>query len=138
TSGIGSFTGQLYSQWLTNPARKWAPRYLASFGLGKPGTGEPGMAYRDSDAGYFLLGLALARVTGQSAADLIQTYVADPLDLTSTSLGALDGEAVLAGGQSLPGAEGVLDCAQPRDLTDASWTLGYTDAGAVTDIHDLG
>lgn len=138
TSGIGSFTGQLYSSWLTNPARRWEPRYLASFGLGQPRSGEPGLAYRDSDAGYFLLGLALERATGRSPADLIRTYVADPLDLTETSLGALQGQAVLAGGQSLPGEGGALDCAQPLDLTDASWTVGFTDAGAVTDIDDLG
>jgi D-alanyl-D-alanine carboxypeptidase len=138
TSGIGSFTGKLYPAWLTNPARQWEPRYLATFGLGQPRSGEPGVAYRDSDAGYVLLGLALERVTGRSAAELIQTYVADPLDLESTSLGALEGDAVLAGGQSLPGEGGALDCAQPKDLTDASWTLGFTDAGAVTDIADLG
>lgn len=138
TSGIGSFTGQLYPSWLTNPARQWEPRYLVSFGLGQPRSGEPGVAYRDSDAAYVLLGLALERATGRSAAELFQSYVADPLDLEGTSLGALDGEAVLAGGQSLPGEGGALDCAQPQDLTDASWTLGFTDAGAVTDIDDLG
>ncbi|WP_127818900.1 serine hydrolase domain-containing protein [Microbacterium sp. CPCC 204701] len=138
TSGIGSFTGKLYSSWLTNPARQWEPRYLATFGLGQPRSGEPGVAYRDSDAGYVLLGLALERATGTSAAELIHTYVVDPLDLEATALGALDGEAVLAGGQSLPGEGGAVDCAQPRDLTDASWTIGYTDAGAVTDIDDLG
>ncbi|WP_194411956.1 serine hydrolase domain-containing protein [Microbacterium cremeum] len=138
TSGIGSFTGRLYSSWLTNPGREWEPRYLATFGIGQPRAGKPGVAYRDSDAGYVLLGLALERATGTSAAELFQTYVADPLDLEATALGALDGAAVLAGGQSMPGEGGALDCAQSRDLTDASWTLGYTDSGAVTDIDDLG
>lgn len=138
TSGIGSFTGQLYSSWITNPARQWEPRYLASFGLGHPRQGEPGVAYHDSDAGYFLLGLALERATGLTAGQLIERYVADPLDLEATGLGGFDSDAVLAGGQALPGEGGALDCAQPRDLTDASWTIGYTDAGAVTDIDDLG
>lgn len=138
TSGIGSFTGKLYPSWLTNPARRWEPRYLATFGLGQPRSGEPGVAYRDSDAGYVLLGLALERATGRSAAELIETYVVDPLDLSATALGGLDAEAVLAGGQALPGEGGALDCAQPLDLTDASWTVGFTDAGAVTDIDDLG
>jgi len=138
TSGIGSFTGQLYASWLTNPSRRWEPRYLASFGLGQPRSGEPGAAYRDSDAGYFLLGLALERATGTSASDLIAEYVADPLDLAATTLGALEEDGVLAGGQAMPGAEGALDCAQPLDLTGASWTTGFTDAGAATDIDDLG
>ncbi|KAF2413305.1 serine hydrolase [Microbacterium sp. B35-04] len=138
TSGIGSFAGQLYSSWLTNPARDWEPRYLASFGLGQPRSGEPGAAYRDSDAGYVLLGLALERATDMTAADLIQTYLADPLGLDATALGDLPEEGVLKGGQSVNNAEGVLDCAAPLDLTAASTSSGFTDAGAVTDIEDLG
>lgn len=138
TSGIGSFSGQLYSTWLGNPKRTWDPRFLASFGLGQERTAEPGEAYRDSDAGYVLLGMALERVTGRSAAELIQAYVADPLDLSATALGQLDRKTALHGGQSLPGEEGALDCTQVLDLTDASASLGYTDAGVVTDIDDLG
>ncbi|MCP2638230.1 beta-lactamase family protein [Microbacterium sp. HD4P20] len=138
TSGIGSFAGQLSSMWLTNPERTWDPRYLASFGLGQPREAEPGVAYRDSDAGYVLLGLALERATDRSAAELIEAYVTDPLDLEATHLGALDAGTALDGGQAMPTAEGPLDCAAPRDLTAASWTIGFTDAGAVTDIDDLG
>jgi D-alanyl-D-alanine carboxypeptidase len=138
TSGLGSFAGQLYSSWLSNPARDWEPRYLASFGLGQPRSGAPGAAYRDSDAGYVLLGLALERATDMTAADLIQTYVADPLGLDATTLGDLPEEGVLKGGQSVNNAEGVLDCAAPLDLTAASTSSGFTDAGAITDIEDLG
>ncbi|WP_347979242.1 serine hydrolase domain-containing protein [Microbacterium sp. ProA8] len=138
TSGIGSFAGQLYSSWLSNPARDWEPRYLASFGLGQPRSGAPGAAYRDSDAGYVLLGLALERATDMTAADLIQTYVADPLGLDATALGDLPEEGVLKGGQSVNNAEGALDCAAPLDLTAASTSSGFTDAGAITDIEDLG
>ena len=71
TSGIASFGGQLYGMWLQNPARQWDPRYLASFGLGHPRTAAPGAAYADSDAGYVLLGLALERATGLTAAELV-------------------------------------------------------------------
>lgn len=138
TSGIGSYAGQLYNSWITNPARKWDPRYLASFGLGQPRSTDPGMAYRDSDAGYVLLGLALERATGSSAADLLRRDVADPLGLSATSLGDLPEEGVLQGGQSLTNAEGALDCAAPVDLTGASSSSGFTDAGVVTDIRDLG
>ncbi|WP_203581059.1 serine hydrolase domain-containing protein [Microbacterium hibisci] len=138
TSGIGSYSGQLYSSWLTNPARQWEPRYLASFGLGQPRSGAPGAAYRDSDAGYVLLGLALQRATDMSAADLIETYVAGPLGLDATALAALPSTGVLKGGQSVNNAEGALDCAQPLDLTEASTSSGFTDAGVVTNIEDLG
>jgi D-alanyl-D-alanine carboxypeptidase len=138
SSGIGSYTGQLYGSWLTNPARKWDPRYLASFGLGQPRSTEPGLAYRDSDAGYILLGLALERATGKTAAQLIDEYVADPLGLDATKLGDLPESGALQGGQSMPNPEGALDCAAPLDLTAASSSTGFTDAGAVTDIEDLG
>ncbi|MFE5408343.1 serine hydrolase domain-containing protein [Microbacterium sp. NPDC056569] len=138
TSGIGSYSTQLSSSWLTNPDRVWDPRYLASFGLGQPRAGEPGAAYRDSDAGYVLLGLALERALDATAADLIQTHVADPLGLDATALGELPESGVLQGGQSINNAEGALDCAQPLDLTAASSSSGFTDAGVVTDIHDLG
>ncbi len=138
SSGIGSFTGQLYGSWLTNPARKWDPRYLASFGLGQPRTTEPGSTYRDSDAGYILLGLALERATNQSARELIETYVADPLGLDATALGELPESGALQGGQSMPNPEGALDCVAPLDLTTASSSTGFTDAGVVTDIDDLG
>lgn len=138
TSGIGSYAGQLYGSWITNPAREWDPRYLASFGLGQPRTTAPGDAYRDSDAGYVLLGLALQRATDQTAAELLQAYVADPLGLDATTLGELPESGVLQGGQSVHNAEGALDCAQPVDLTTASSSTGFTDAGVVTDIEDLG
>lgn len=138
TSGIGSYAGQLYSSWITNPARVWDARYLASFGLGQPRTSEPGAAYRDSDAGYVLLGLALERATETTAADLIQTYVADPLGLDATALGELPSSGVLKGGQSVTNAEGALDCAGPIDLTAASSSTEFTDGGVVTDIEDLG
>jgi D-alanyl-D-alanine carboxypeptidase len=138
TSGIGSYAGQLYSSWITNPDRVWDPRYLASFGLGQPRTSEPGAAYRDSDAGYLLLGLALERATRSTAAELIRTYVAGPLGLEATALGDLPSSGVLLGGQSVTNPEGALDCAQPVDLTAASSSSGFTDAGVVTDIEDLG
>ncbi|MFD4958078.1 serine hydrolase domain-containing protein [Microbacterium sp. NPDC058389] len=138
TSGIGSYADQLYGSWLSNPERDWDPRYLASFGLGEPRTTTPGDAYKDSDAGYVLLGLALERATGLSAADLLRTYVTGPLGLAATSLSDLPSSGSLHGGQSMTNADGVLDCAAPRDLTDVSSSSGYTDAGVVTDIRDLG
>jgi len=138
TSGIGSYTDQLYGSWISNPKRNWDPRYLASFGLGEPRTSAPGDAYKDSDAGYVLLGLALQRATGLSAADLLRTYVTGPLGLQATSLSDLPSSGALQGGQSMPNAEGALDCAAPVDLTGVSSSSGFTDAGVVTDIRDLG
>lgn len=138
TSGIGSFSEQLYSTWLGNPTRTWDPRFLASFGLGQERETEPGVSYRDSDAGYVLLGMALERATGKTAATLIHDYVAEPLDLTATALRELEGSSTLAGGESRLDDEGELDCTKMLDLTDVSTSFGFTDSGVVTDIHDLG
>ena len=46
TSGVGSYSAQLSSLFLTNPSRVWNPRELASYGLGQPRTAEPGATYR--------------------------------------------------------------------------------------------
>jgi D-alanyl-D-alanine carboxypeptidase len=144
TSGIGSYAPQLSGMWIANPTRVWNPRELASYGLGEPPATEPGAGYTDSDAGYVLLGLALERASGQSAAALLQQYVFDPLDLTSTSLPGGTAAApassgdVLKGYHSLRDAAGTMNCNEPLDITTLSASIGYTDSGVVSDITDLG
>lgn len=139
TSGIGSYAGQLSPLWLTKPDRVWNPRELASYGLGLARS-QPGAAYRDSDAGYVLLGLALEKASGQTASALLREYVFDRLGLSATQLPASPPAAgeVLPGYLSLPAPEGGLNCAAPTDLTALSPSTGYTDSGVVTDIDDLG
>ena len=144
TSGLGSYSSQLSGLFLSNPARVWNPRELASYGVGQPREGEPGAAYRDSDAGYVLLGVALERATGRSAAELLQDYVADPLDLAATELPAGAAAAasttgpVLDGHHSMRDGAGVMNCTDPLDVTTLSASSGYTDSGVVSDIRDLG
>lgn len=142
TAGIGSYQAQLQTMWINNPKRVWDPRELASFGLGL-GTSAPGSAYRDSDAGYVLLGLALQRATGKSAAAVLQEEVFGPLGLESTMLPAgkgqwASGSKVLRGGWSLRDGKGVLNCAEPVDVTGVSTSTGFTDSGVVSTITDLG
>jgi Beta-lactamase class C and other penicillin binding proteins len=143
TSGIGSYSPQLSPLWTANPARVWNPREIASYGLGQPRTTEPGVAYRDSDAGYVLLGLALERATGKSAATLIDEYIAEPLGLTATLLPSgtpaapAGGAGALTGQISLPGEDGALDCAAPADVSTISASIGYTDSGVVSNVEDL-
>ncbi|HWV50690.1 MAG TPA: serine hydrolase, partial [Microbacterium sp.] len=85
TAGIGSSEATLKSAWLTTPERVWSPLELAAFGLGQEAS-TAHTAYRDSDAGYLLLGLALERASGKSAAALIEQYVTEPLGLEQTRL----------------------------------------------------
>lgn len=138
TSGIGSYAPHLTSLWISNPDRTWSPRELASFGLGEKRIDDPGAAYRDSDAGYVILGLALERALGAPAAELIDEYVVQPLDLTQTRLGGFTSESILQG-QLAPAAEGgKRNCLEPREVTDISPTTAFTDSGVVSDIDDLG
>ncbi|HWI32398.1 MAG TPA: serine hydrolase domain-containing protein [Microbacterium sp.] len=144
TSGIGSYQPTLQAQWLTNPKRVWGARELTSFGLGySEFTGE-NSPYRDSDTAYILLGLALERASGKSAAALLDQYVFEPLDMVSSSLPRPAAatpsktEPVLLGHHSLPGADGVMNCTEPLDITPLSSSIGFTDSGVTSTITDLG
>lgn len=140
TSGIGSHSGQLAASWYSVPTRVWDPRELASYGIGQTRT-TPGEAYRDSDSGYLLLGLALERATGQTAAQILQENVFLPLDLEHTLLPTDAGATttgMLSGFHSQRDAEGIMHCTAPLDVTAMTSAFGFTDAGVVTDIRDLG
>ncbi len=141
TSGVGSYEPYLKADWLEFPGREWDPAFLASFGLSDRSDAEPGATFRESDAGYVLLGQALENATRMSASDLIAEYVTEPLELTSTELpGAAPAEPganPLPGYQSLRGEEG-LNCAEPTDYTESSSSIGFTDSGVTSSIQDLG
>ncbi|MDQ0643288.1 serine hydrolase domain-containing protein [Microbacterium murale] len=140
TSGAGSSEAAVKGMWLNTPERVWPALELASFGLGQDAV-APHTTYRDSDAGYLLLGLALERASGKSASQLIAEYVTRPLELAGTSLpgseAAAPGESALSGNY-LPPIEGGYDCAAPVDITALSASSGFTDSGAVSTIDDLG
>ncbi|MFT4158175.1 MAG: serine hydrolase domain-containing protein [Microbacterium sp.] len=141
TSGIGSSEATVKSAWLNTPEREWAPLELAAYGLAQERT-APHTTYRDSDAGYLLLGLALERVTGLTASELIAKYVATPLGLTSTSLpapaAAPPSDGPVMQGHYLTAVEGGYDCTAPVDITTLSSSTGFTDSGVVSTIDDLG
>lgn len=142
TSGVGSSEATVKEYWLNTPGREWAPMQLASFGLGSS-RGPAHTTYRDSDAGYLMLGTALERISGRSASELIAKYVTTPLELSSTSLpsprSAPPAPAPALKGTYLPPAEGGgVDCAAPIDITESSSSIGYTDSGVVSTITDLG
>jgi D-alanyl-D-alanine carboxypeptidase len=138
TSGIGTYSDSLESMWLGNPARVWNPQELASIGLGKGREANPGEVFSSSDSGYILLGLALERASRLTADELYEKYVTAPLSLDQTGLGsAAYGDNVLSGLVSRK-SDGEWNCAEPLDITGLSTSTGYTDAGVVTTIDDLG
>lgn len=141
TSGAGSSDSTVMGAWLNTPERIWAPLELAGYGLARDRV-APRTAYRDSDAGYLLLGLALERASGKSASELIAEYVTGPLDLPGTSLPGSAPAAPSTGpvlkGHYLNPVEGGYDCAAPVDITTLSASTGFTDSGAVSTITELG
>jgi len=143
TSGIGSSQPSVQGHWIANPDRRWTPLELAAFGLGRE-RGVPGTAYRDSDSGYILLGMALERATQTSFAQLLRTRVFDPLGMDDTALPSTAAAVPRASGGTLPGyrlgttPEGALDCANPIDVSRMSSSIGYSDSGVVSTVSDLG
>ncbi|MEJ1922833.1 serine hydrolase domain-containing protein [Microbacterium sp. KHB019] len=141
TSGIGSSEAAVRGMWQNTPERVWAPLELAAYGLGA-GLTEPHTTYRDSDAGYLLLGQALERASGMTASELIAKYVAHPLQLEHTSLPApapaTPGDDPLSGNYLNAVEGGGYDCTAPVDITKVSSSTGFTNSGAVSTIGDLG
>lgn len=141
TSGLGTYSDLLMPSWLAVPQRVWSPRELASYGIGRERLAEPGAAFRDSDAGYLLLGLALERAAGKSAPEILAEQVFAPLDLEHTYLPASASASVdgtLRGYHGMRDAAGVMNCTEPLETTSMTSSFGFTDSGVVTDIEDLG
>lgn len=139
TSGLGSYSGRLMGRWIANPERLWSARELAAYGMAQEPAFEAGSAYRDSDTGYVLLGLALERAADETMAQLLRRYVFGPISMTASSLptNAPTGPDVLNGLRAGV-ADGAVDCAASVDLTALSPTAGFTASGVVSDITDLG
>lgn len=140
TAGIGSSKATVQPYLMNTPGREWAPLQLASFGLGEKRS-EVGV-YRESDAGYLMLGMALERASGKSASELIAEYVTVPLGLEATELpgdapATPTPEPAMAGNY-LPKIEGGYDCTAPIDATEMSASAGFTDSGVTTTIEELG
>ncbi|WP_235038203.1 serine hydrolase [Microbacterium sp. 18062] len=142
TSGLGSYVSVLQQDQLALLTRTWNPNELAAYGTVGYDPSTAGAAWRDSDTGYVLLGTALQNAKNSSAAVLLEDDVFAPLGLSATSLpgrvAAPAGDPVLRGLLSLPGEDGALNCAEPRDVTELSASFGFTDSGVVSTIADVG
>lgn len=138
TSGLGDGRDRLAAQFAATPLRVWNPRELAAGGMAD--RKRPGVEVRDSDAAYLLLGMALESASGESADDLFEKQLVDELNLGGTSLPAprdvSPGDPALSGWLSA-GDDREAACTAPKDVTDASSSMGFTDSGATSTIGDL-
>ncbi len=143
TSGFASYASRLDGRFMANPTRRWSPRELVAYGTGTTGDAQPGTTFADSDTGYVLLGLALEHATHRTAADLLDEFVFTPTEMDATALpdpnASADSAGVELAGLWTPNAEdGSAACTAPVDVTDLSPSAGYTAAGVVSDLSDLG
>lgn len=142
TSGLGRYEAALQQEWLNLPTRMWNPNELVAYGTVGFDPSSAGVAWGDSDTAYVLLGIALENAALTGAGSLLQTKVFEPLGLERTRLpgraAAAPGEPALTGLLSEPGEDGALSCAEPRDITSISSSIGFTNAGVVSTIQDVG
>lgn len=141
-SGIGSSASSVVPMWYNTPERVWAPKEIAMWGRSQV-MAAPGLQYHDSDAGYQLLGYALERASGLSAQELFTKYSLGPLGLESTELpGSTPAtpkpDPYLPGYYTPVGPDGARNCAAPVDISKISASIGFTDSGLTTTIHELG
>ncbi|MBM7461769.1 serine hydrolase domain-containing protein [Microbacterium dextranolyticum] len=137
TSGLGSYTPALAGRFMSNPDRTWKPRELVGFGTGLNVTGQPGAGFADSDTGYVLLGMALERASGRTAAQLLDTYVFHPTGMGSSSL-PQDADPDLVGLWSPDAQGGGVACTAPTVVGPLSPSAGFTASGVISDLTDLG
>jgi D-alanyl-D-alanine carboxypeptidase len=92
---------------------------------------DPGVGWHYSNTNYFLAGLVLEAVTGQSLADLLRTRIAEPLGLRATTLAPPDLES-----PPLRGYDLTTDGSPPIDVTDDLVFMGNGAAGGIVSTAD--
>ncbi|ORM30212.1 serine hydrolase domain-containing protein [Williamsia sp. 1135] len=69
---------------LADVYKNWTPEELLSFSFAQERTFEPGTEFGYSHSNYVILGLVLEKATGTPLAELLRTYISNPLGLTET------------------------------------------------------
>ncbi|MBU1669942.1 MAG: beta-lactamase family protein [Actinobacteria bacterium] len=127
-----------------NPEKQWTHEEILKWGATLPVLSPPGEQYHYSNWGYYLLGLVMEKVTGNTAAEEIQGRCADKVGLETTRLE--DGPEFLtskphSAGYAAPGIP-MVPATPPEgqqffDATEWNTSAGWTAASIVTDLDDL-
>ena len=91
-SGLAGYTENLEFQRAVDedPERVWSPDELLALAFSTPALFPPGTAWRYSNTNYILLGAVMEDVTGQTAPELFQDRLFDPLGMDATVMPAPD------------------------------------------------
>jgi len=124
-----SFWEELYA----NPSRDWTNGEILSRSVPNTPVFPPGTAFGYSNTGYYLLGMIMEAATGESVADLFQQKIAEPAQLTRTSLSR-------QGTLEEPGANGYTWLFTTEEVTDiANWNFSWdwTAGAGVSTAEDM-
>jgi D-alanyl-D-alanine carboxypeptidase len=144
TSGIKSYT-DLGEKWLEVVSRELSHEQLLALFKDEPAAFAPGERFAYNNSGYYVLGMIIEEVSGQSYAEHLQTALFEPLDLKRTRYGSnrdliknrAQGYRIIDGqlandaliGMSQPGAAGAL-LSTAKDLV--RWQLALVDGKVVS------
>ena len=129
TSGLYNFTSLPDAD--ANEARDLSHGQVLALIKDRPADFAPGTSWRYSNTGYYLVGMAIERVTGVPYGNYLRDRVFTPLRMTSSSLcTAHDGVANLATGYDVRG--GALVPSAP-----VTWTVPFAAGGVCTTASDL-
>lgn len=141
TAGIGDYTTALAAQFVNNPTRSWPQMELLTDGLAEARPGRPGEKFSSSDAGYFLLGLALQRASGTSWTELYQKYIFDRLGMTASSFPESNPFSFAGthpqGYATALEASGSPRCGTVLTETNLSASMAWTAGGVISSLADM-
>ncbi len=130
--------------------RVWMPQELLDVAFAHPADFEPGTNWKYTNTNYILLGLVMEELTGQTAEELFEQRLFDPLDMDDTFLPGPDDDSLpspfLRGyhygsfDQALPEdeqAQAAAGTLLPEDWTDINPSWAWTAGSAISTADDL-
>ena len=85
TSGIKEYNNLYYQPQINiDPCKEYKPEEFISFFKDLPLDFEPGDHFQYSNSGYYLLGIVIEKVSGESYDGFIQKYILQPLSMTES------------------------------------------------------
>jgi len=134
TSGTYSFTEdeEFDREFTENPLMEIAPQQEVDIALKHDSYFPPGEGWHYSDTNYIILGMIIDKVTGNKAADEIDTRIIEPLKLENTSM---------PDKPEIPGkhSKGYVDMEGEGlvDYTSLNPSIAWTGGGMVSSLDDM-
>ncbi len=132
TSGYADYVNLDYLPLYEDPFRQYTPEELIEISLSQPMICDPGTCFAYAHTNFVILGEIFAKATGKPTAELIRTYVLDPLGLENTK----SEDTPVIQQPVLHAFTGERGMVEDSTYWNPSWTLAK---GAImtTDIDDL-